>query len=114
MRVNELKPKEILMLENTRFADFPNNLESSCDESLSMAWSSLGDVFVNDAFGVSHRAHASTYGISKYLPSCIGFLMQKELYSLDKLVKNPNHPFVVMMGGAKVDDKIELLESMII
>lgn len=112
-RVEELKGKEILMLENTRFADVPNNLESSCDPQLSMMWASLGDVFVNDAFGTSHRRHASNYGIAKYLPSCIGFLMQKELYSLDKLIKEPEHPFVVVLGGAKMDDKIILLEHLI-
>lgn len=112
-RVAELNPKEILMLENTRFADVPNRLESTCDAQLSLFWSSLADVFVNDAFGTAHRAHASNYGIAKYIPSCIGFLMQKELFSLNKLVKNPEHPFVVVMGGAKIDDKIELMENLI-
>lgn len=113
IRVGELKPKEILMLENTRFADIPNRLESSCDAQISLFWSSLADVFVNDAFGSAHRAHASNYGVAKYLPSCIGFLMQKELFSLDKLVMNPEHPFVVVMGGAKMDDKIELMENLL-
>lgn len=112
-RVEQLKPKEILMLENTRFADIPSKLESSNDAQLAMFWASLGEVFVNDAFGTIHRKHASNYGISKYLPSCIGFLMQKEIFSLDKLVKNPEHPFIVIMSGAKIDDKIELLESLI-
>jgi len=112
-RISELKPREILMLENTRFADYPNRLESNCDAQLSLFWSSLGDIYVNDAFGSSHRRHASTYGIAKYIPSCIGFLMQKELYSLDKLVKEPEHPYIVVMGGAKADDKIELMEKLI-
>lgn len=112
-RVSELKPKEILMLENTRFADVPNRLESSNDPQLSLFWSSLADIFVNDAFASAHRAHASNYGIAKYIPSCIGFLMQKELFSLNKLVMNPEHPFVVVMGGAKMDDKIELMENLI-
>lgn len=112
-RVNELKPKEVLMLENTRFADLQGKLESSCDIQLSMFWASLGDIFVNDAFGTSHRQHASNYGIAKHIPSCIGFLMQKEIYCLDSLVKNPKHPFVVSMSGAKIDDKIELLENLI-
>lgn len=112
-RVDALKPREILMLENTRFADLPGRLESTCDTQLSMLWANLGEVFVNDAFGTAHRRHASNYGIAKYLPSCIGFLMQKELYSLDKLVGEPEHPFIVMMGGAKVDDKMKLLEKMI-
>ncbi|MCI8575769.1 MAG: phosphoglycerate kinase [Bacilli bacterium] len=112
-RVSELKPQEILMLENTRFADLPKPLESTCDAQLSLFWSSLADVFVNDAFASAHRAHASNYGIAKYIPSCIGFLMQKELFSLNKLVINPEHPFVVVMGGAKMDDKIELMENLI-
>ena len=71
-RVQIMKPKEILMLENTRFMDLPNKLESKCDAQLSLFWASLGDVFVNDDFATSHRKHASTYGISLYLPSCIG------------------------------------------
>lgn len=112
-RVDELKPKEILMLENTRFADLNGKLESNCDPQLSMLWASLGDIFVNDAFGCAHRAHASNYGIAKHLPSCIGFLMQKEIVSLNRLVMNPEHPFVVCMSGAKIDDKIELLENLI-
>ncbi len=112
-RVEQLKPKEILMLENTRFADIPGKLESSCDIQLSMFWASLGEIFVNDAFGCAHRRHASNYGIAKHIESCIGFLMQRELYSLNKLVQNPEHPFVVVMSGAKIDDKIELLEKMI-
>ncbi len=112
-RVQELKNGEILMLENTRFQDVPSHLESDCDAQLAGFWASLADVFVNDAFASSHRRHASTYGIAKYLPSCIGFLMQKELYSLDKLIKNPERPFVVVMGGAKIEDKIALMEKLI-
>lgn len=112
-RVQNLKPKEILMLENTRFADVPNKLESSCDAQLSLFWSSLGDVFVNDAFGTTHRKHASNYGIAKHIPSCIGFLVEKELYSLNKCILSPEKPFVVLMSGAKVDDKIELMENLV-
>ena len=112
-RVQIMKPKEILMLENTRFMDLPNKLESKCDAQLSLFWASLGDVFVNDAFATSHRKHASTYGISLYLPSCIGFAMQKEISSLDRLILHPIHPFTVIMGGAKIDDKITLIESLL-
>ncbi len=112
-RVDELKPKEILMLENTRFADFPTRLESTCDPQLSNAWASLGDVFINDAFGTAHRKHASNYGIAKRLPNAIGFLVQKELNALDELIGNPKKPFIVVMGGAKIDDKIELIENLI-
>ncbi len=112
-RIDNLQPKEILMLENTRFLDVPNRLESDCDTQVAMFWASLADIFVFDAFASAHRRHASTYGIAKYLPSCIGFLVQKELYSLDKLVMNPTHPFVVVMGGAKIEDKIALMENLI-
>jgi len=112
-RVSKMEAREILVLENTRFLDVPNSLESNCDAQLSLFWSSLGDVFVNDAFGASHRRHASTYGISEYLPSCIGFLMQKEIEQLDKYIMNPEHPFTIIMGGAKMDDKILLIESLL-
>ncbi len=112
-RVKSMKPKEILMLENTRFMDYPNKLESKCDAQLSLFWASLGDVFVNDAFATAHRKHASTYGISTHIPSCIGFLMQKEIGMLDRLVVHAIHPFTVIMGGAKMDDKITLIESLL-
>lgn len=112
-RVNVLKNGEILMLENTRFMDVPNKLESKCDPQLAMFWASLGEVFVNDAFGTAHRRHASTYGIANYVESCIGFLMQKEIGMLDRLVLHPIHPFTVIMGGAKIDDKIKLIEALL-
>ncbi len=112
-RVKALKPQDILMLENTRTLDVPNKLESRCDSQLSLFFASLGDVFVNDAFASSHRKHASTYGISKYLPSCIGFLMQKEISMLDRLIMHPIHPYTVIMGGAKIDDKLSLIESLL-
>ena len=112
-RVKKLKPKEILLLENTRFLDVPKKLESKCDPQLSEFWASLGDVFINDAFGSSHRKHASTYGISEYLPSGIGFLMQQEIEMLTEYVLNPKKPFTLIMGGAKLDDKIDLMTSLI-
>ena len=112
-RVKSLKPQEILMLENTRTLDVPNKLESKCDAQLSMYFASLGEVFVNDAFATSHREHASTYGISKYIPSCIGFLMQQEIGMLDRLVQHPIHPYTVIMGGAKIDDKLALISSLL-
>lgn len=112
-RVALLKEKEILMLENTRFMDLPNKLESKCDMQLSLFWANLADVFVNDAFATAHRRHASTYGISTYIPSCIGFLMQKEIGMLDRLVIHAVHPFTVIMGGAKLDDKIDLILSLL-
>ncbi len=112
-RIETMLPKDILLLENTRFLDVPNKLESSCDAQVSAYFASLGEVFVMDAFASSHRAHASTVGITKYLPSCIGFSVEKELISLEKFLKNPEHPFTVIMGGAKVEDKLELIETML-
>ncbi len=112
-RVSLLKDQEILLLENTRFLDVPKKLESGCDSQVSEFWASLGDVFINDAFGSSHRRHASTYGISLYLPSGIGFLMQKEIKALDEYIMNPRKPFSIIMGGAKIDDKMDLLLQLI-
>jgi len=112
-RVSKMKPCEILVLENTRFLDVPKKLESDCNPQLSEFWASLGDVYCNDAFGSSHRRHASTYGISKYLPSCIGFLIQKEVKALDEYVLNAEKPFTLIMGGAKMDDKMSLIESLL-
>lgn len=111
MQVETLLPKDVLLLENTRFEDLNGNLESGCDPQLSMYWASLCDVFVMDAFASSHRKHASTYGISKYVPSCIGFLVEKELLALNKFVINAKKPLTVVMGGAKIEDKIKLIEN---
>ena len=111
MQVETMLPKDVLLLENTRFEDLNGNLESGCDPQLSMYWASLCDVFVMDAFGTAHRKHASTYGISKYVPSCIGFLVEKELDALNKYVIEAKKPLTVVMGGAKIEDKISLIES---
>ena len=110
--VNNLKPGDVLLLQNTRYEDIEGNKESGNDSYLSKYWASLGDVFINDAFGTAHRKHASNVGISKYLPSGIGFLMEKELKYLNKIVKKPARPYVVIMGGAKVSDKIAVTESL--
>lgn len=112
-KVESMQPGEILVLENTRFEDVPNNLESGNDVQLSMYWAGLADIFCLDAFGSAHRKHASTYGVAKYIPSCIGFLVQKEMEMLDKYVLNAEHPFTILMGGAKVEDKVELIESLL-
>lgn len=103
----------LCMMENTRFEDVPNKLESSCDLELASYWASLGEVFINDAFGTTHRKHASNYGISKYLESGYGFLINEELCGLEPIIKNVNKPFTVIMGGAKVDDKVTLIESLL-
>ena len=112
-KVKNMQPKDILLLENTRYLDYPEKLESSNNKELSSYWASLGDIFVLDAFGSSHRAHASTAGIARHIPSCIGFLVEEELNELQELTKDPAHPFTVIMGGAKVDDKIALMKSLL-
>ena len=112
-KIDEMKPGEIMVLENTRFEDVPDKLESGNDTQLAMYWSGLADIFCLDAFGSAHRKHASTYGVAKYIPSCIGFLVQKEVEMLDKYVLNATHPFTIMMGGAKVEDKVALIEALL-
>ena len=112
-KIDSMKPGEIIVLENTRFEDVPDNLESGNDAQLSMYWSGLADIYCLDAFGSAHRKHASTYGVAKYLPSCIGFLVQREMEALDKYVLHAEHPFTIVMGGAKVEDKVELIESLL-
>ena len=108
-QINSLKPGEILLMENTRYMDIPDNLESSCDEELSKYWASLGDVFILDAFGSCHRNHASTYGISKYLPHAVGFLIERELKELDKIKKEKK---TFILGGSKVSDKIGIIKNL--
>ena len=104
---------KIVMLENTRFFDLDNNKESNNDLSLAKFFASLGDVFVNDAFGVSHRNAASVVGISNYLPSYMGFLVREEIEKLDIIRNNPTKPFTVILGGSKVKDKIGLITNLI-
>ena len=112
-KIESMNPGEIIVLENTRFEDVPNKLESGNDPQLSMFWAELADIYCLDAFGSAHRKHASTYGVAKYLPNCIGFLVQREVEALDKYVLNAMHPFTIVMGGAKVEDKVELIESLL-
>lgn len=109
-KINNLKEEEILLLENSRHLDFPNKLESSCDDELSKYWASLGEVFILDAFGSAHRAHASTYGIAKYLPHAIGFLIEKEITELDKIKKENK---TIIIGGSKVSEKIGVIKNLI-
>ncbi len=112
-KIDEMQPGDIMVLENTRFEDVPDKLESGNDTQLAMYWSSLADIFCLDAFGSAHRKHASTYGVAKYIPSCIGFLVQKEVEMLDKYILHAAHPFTIMMGGAKVEDKVALIEALL-
>lgn len=101
-----------ILIQNTRYEDLNKNKESSCDKKLSKSWASLGDYFINDAFGTIHRKHASNYGISSNLPSAVGFLVLNELDNLNRL-DHPKRPFVVIMGGSKVSDKIGTIKSLI-
>ena len=111
--VDSSKLGDVILLENTRFMDYPEKLESSNNLELAKFWASLGEVYINDAFGSMHRAHASTAGICKYLDHAIGFLVEEELNNLDILINNTPRPFVVFMGGAKVDDKLPIIKSLI-
>ena len=111
--VAELKDGEILMFENTRFEDIDGKKESKNDPELGKYWASLGDVFVEDAFGSVHRAHASTAGIPAHLPSAAGFLVEKEINYIGKAVSNPERPMVAILGGAKVSDKILVIENLL-
>ncbi|MFA6649306.1 MAG: phosphoglycerate kinase [Candidatus Izemoplasmatales bacterium] len=111
--VEMLKPGEIMMFENTRFEDIDGKKESKNNAELGAYWASLGDVFVNDAFGTAHRAHASNVGIASHLPSVAGFLMEKELRFIGGAVDNPTRPFVAILGGAKVSDKIGVIENLL-
>jgi phosphoglycerate kinase len=105
----ELKPGEVLMLENTRF----HKGEEKNDLELAKQMASLADVYVNDAFGSAHRAHSSTEGIARYLPAVSGFLMEQELEYLGRAVANPEHPYVAILGGAKISDKILVVETLL-
>jgi phosphoglycerate kinase len=112
--VAELKDGEILMFENTRFEDVDGKKESKNDPELGKYWASLGDIFVNDAFGTAHRAHASNVGISSNIPvSVAGFLMSKEIEFIGGAVDSPARPFVAILGGAKVSDKIGVIENLL-
>lgn len=110
--VDSLEPKDILLIQNTRYEDLVDKKESKNDPELGAYWASLGEVFINDAFGTIHRAHASNVGIANNLESAVGFLIEKELNALSILEK-PDHPFVVILGGAKVADKIGVIENLV-
>jgi phosphoglycerate kinase len=105
----DLKPGEVLVLENTRF----DAREEANDEGMARELARLGDVFVNDAFGSAHRAHASTEGVARFLPAVAGFLMQAELDALQGALENPARPFVTIIGGAKISDKIGVIDNLL-
>ncbi|QTX02742.1 3-phosphoglycerate kinase [Candidatus Phytoplasma luffae] len=112
--INRLSSGDVLMLENTRFEDLNNKSESKNNPQLGKYWASLGDVFVNDAFGTCHRNHASNVGIATNIKKkCFGFLVEKEINFIKKIISNPQRPLIAVLGGAKVSDKIELIQNML-
>jgi phosphoglycerate kinase len=104
-----LSPGEVLVLENTRF----DPRETKNDRTMSQELARLGDVYVNDAFGSAHRAHASTTGVAEFLPAVAGLLMEKELAYLGSALEQPEHPFIAILGGAKISDKIGVIEALL-
>ena len=111
--IKDLKNGEVLLIENTRFEDLCGKKESGNDLELGKYWASLGDIFINDAFGTSHRSHASNVGIASNLESGIGFLIEEELEKLSLVTNNPKKPFAVILGGAKVSDKIGVIKNLV-
>lgn len=111
--VAALKDGDVLVFENTRFEDVDGKKESKNDAELGKYWASLGDLFVNDAFGTAHRAHASNVGIASNLESAAGFLMEKEIKFIGGAVDEPVRPFVAILGGAKVSDKIGVIKHLL-
>ena len=111
--INNMNKKDVVLIENTRYEDLINKCESSNDKELGKYWASLGDIFINDAFGTSHREHASNVGIASNLPSGIGFLVEKELNMLLPTIKEPKRPFTVILGGSKVSDKIGVIKNLV-
>lgn len=110
--IDNMQSQDIVLVQNTRYEDLDGNKESKNDKELGKYWASFGDVFINDAFGTLHRAHASNVGIATYLPSAIGLLVEKELNALSTL-KCPDRPFVVILGGSKVEDKIGVIKKLV-
>ncbi|MFF3022207.1 phosphoglycerate kinase [Gottfriedia sp. NPDC057948] len=107
--ISKMNEGDVLLLENVRF--YPG--EEKNDEALAKEFASLADVYVNDAFGAAHRAHATTAGIAKHIPAVAGFLMEKEINVLGKALSNPERPFTAIIGGAKVRDKIGVIENLL-
>ena len=104
---------KVMLMQNTRYEDLNNKLESNNNEKLGEFWASLGDIAIFDAFATSHRNHASTSAMFKYIDCGVGYLMQEEIKKIDEIIKDDSHPFVVVMGGAKVSDKILVIQNLI-
>ena len=107
--VSKMNEGDVVLLENTRF----RKEEEKNDDNFAKELASLGDLYVNDAFGTSHRAHASNVGVSKWLPSAVGYLVEKEISTMGKALENPEKPFVAILGGAKVSDKIGVIQNLL-
>lgn len=111
--IQNMQNGDVLLIENTRFEDINGKKESGNDLQLGIYWASLGDIFINDAFGTAHRAHASNVGIASHLPSGIGYLIQKEIKYFEDALENPKRPLTVILGGSKVSDKIGVIENLV-
>ncbi|WP_145468498.1 phosphoglycerate kinase [Staphylococcus pettenkoferi] len=111
--IKDLNEGDVLLVQNTRFEDLDGKKESKNDPELGKYWASLGDVFVNDAFGTAHRKHASNVGIAFNLETAAGFLMDKEIQYIGGVVENPDKPVVAILGGAKVSDKINVITNLL-
>lgn len=111
--INHLDNGDVLLMENTRFEDVDGKKESSNDYELGKYWASLGDIFINDAFATCHREHASNVGIASHIKSGIGFLIEKELDVFEPILSKPSRPFTVILGGAKVSDKIGVIKNLV-
>lgn len=111
--INNMKDKDVILIENTRFEDLDGKKESSNDKTLGKYWANLGDIFINDAFGTIHRAHASNLGIASNLPNGLGFLVENEIKKLTKLIDKPKKPYTIILGGSKVEDKIGVISNLI-
>ena len=111
--IENLNEGDVLLVENTRFEDLDGKKESKNDPELGKYWASLGDVFVNDAFGTAHREHASNVGISTHLETAAGYLMEKEIKFIGGVVNDPQKPVIAILGGAKVSDKINVIKNLV-
>lgn len=111
--IENLNEGDVLLVENTRFEDLDGKKESKNDPELGKYWASLGDVFVNDAFGTAHREHSSNVGISTHLETAAGYLMEKEIKFIGGVVNDPQKPVVAILGGAKVSDKINVIKNLV-
>ena len=111
--IQKMKDRDVVLIENTRFEDLDGKKESTNNPELGKYWASLGDIFINDAFGTIHRSHASNLGIASNLPNGVGFLVENEIKHLNKLTEKPKKPYTIILGGSKVSDKIGVISNLI-